>query len=83
MQQYSTLKHEITEQKHNLDKQQLYYESLKNIFKKMMMFWIDDEDNYDDFKDNLCLFKTIYTFNKKEMDVVDNYLKKYKEIKCI
>ena len=48
MQQYSTLKHEITEQKHNLDKQQLYYESLKNIFKKMMMFWIDDEDNYDE-----------------------------------
>lgn len=45
------------------------------------MFWIDDEDNYDDFKDNLCLFKTIYTFNKKELEFIDSYLKKYKEIK--
>lgn len=81
--QYSILKNEITEQKLSIDKQQLYYESLKNIIKKMMVFWIDDDDNYDDFKDNLYLFRSIYNFNKKEVETIDGYLKKYKELKHI
>jgi hypothetical protein len=33
----------------------------------MMNFWIEDEDNYDDFEDNLQLITTIYKFNSKEM----------------
>ena len=81
--QYSILKNEITEQKLSIDKQQLYYESLTNIIKKMMVFWIDDDDNYDDFKDNLYLFRSIYNFNKKEVETIDGYLKKYKELKHI
>jgi len=60
MQQYNVLKSEIVNQKQSMDKQQLYYESLKNVFKKMINFWIDDEDNFDDFRDNLMLFSSIY-----------------------
>ena len=60
MQQYNVLKTEIVHQKQDIDKQTLYYESLKNVFKKMINFWIDDEDNYDDFRDNLMLFGSIY-----------------------
>lgn len=36
-----------------MNRQIAYFESLKNIFKKMMLFWIEDEDNYDDFEDNI------------------------------
>ena len=32
-----------------MDRQLMLYESLKNIVKRNMMFWIDDEDNCDDF----------------------------------
>lgn len=78
LQQYSVLKAEIHEQKVALDKQQLYYESLKNIIKKMMNFWIEDDDNYDDFEDNLQLITTIYKFNTKEMELLKLYLKKYR-----
>jgi hypothetical protein len=75
------LKHEIQEQKQALDRQQLYYESLRNILKKMMNFWIEDDDNYDDFEDNLQLVTTIYKFTPKEMDLMKLYLRKYRELK--
>jgi hypothetical protein len=75
------LKQEIQEQKHALDRQQLYYESLRNILKKMMNFWIEDDDNYDDFEDNLTLVTTIYKFTPKEMDLLKLYLRKYRELK--
>lgn len=75
------MKHEIQEQKQALDRQQLYYESLRNILKKMMNFWIEDDDNYDDFEDNLQLVTTIYKFTPKEMDLMKLYLRKYRELK--
>ena len=78
MQQYNVLKSQIVNQKQSIDKQTVYYESLKNVFKKMMNFWIDDEDNYDDFRDNLMLFGSIYEFNKKEQGLLNMYLEKYK-----
>jgi hypothetical protein len=31
----------------------------------MMNFWVDDEDNYDDFEDNLTMITTIYKFNQR------------------
>lgn len=40
VQQYSVLKSEITQQKQSMDKYQLYHESLRNILKKMMNFWV-------------------------------------------
>lgn len=47
----------------------------------MMNFWIEDDDNYDDFEDNLNLVTTIYKFTPKEMDLLKLYLRKYRELK--
>ena len=47
----------------------------------MMNFWIEDDDNYDDFEDNLQLVTTIYKFTSKEMDLMKLYLRKYRELK--
>ncbi len=49
MQQFAVLKGEIQQQKQSIDRQTVVHESLRNIVKKMMHLWIDDEDNYDDF----------------------------------
>jgi hypothetical protein len=49
----------------------------------MMNFWLDDEDNYDDFEDNLNLITTIYKFNQKELDLLRKYLTMYKLLKHI
>jgi hypothetical protein len=53
------------------------------MVKKMMSLWLDDDDNYDDFEDNLKLLNSVYKFNQKEMELVRKYLKKYKELKGI
>jgi hypothetical protein len=81
--QFSVLKSEITLQKQTIDNHTVYYESIKNMVKKMMSLWLDDDDNYDDFEDNLKLLNSVYKFNQKEMELVRKYLKKYKELKGI
>lgn len=42
LQQYSVMKGEIKHQKETMDRQLMHYESLRNIIKKNMMYWIDD-----------------------------------------
>ena len=49
----------------------------------MMKFWVDDEDNYDDFEDNLTLVTTIYKFNASDLQLIKKYLQKYKQLKHI
>ncbi len=39
-----------------------------------MKLWIEDEDNYEDFEDNLKLMATIYKFNAKEHMLIGKYL---------
>jgi hypothetical protein len=77
------LKNEIQQQKKAIDTQTVYYESIKNILKKMMSLWLDDEDNFDDFEDNLKLITSIYKFNQKDLELMKNYLMKYKKLKNI
>lgn len=48
----------------------------------MMYFWVDEEDNFDDFEDNLTLLTTMYVFSPKEMGLLRGYLGRYKQIKC-
>jgi hypothetical protein len=83
LQQFAVLKGEIQQQKQAIDRQTVYHESLRNILKKMMHLWIDDQDNFDDFEDNLTLVTTLYAFSPKEMHLLRQYLAKYKELKCI
>jgi ribosomal protein S17E len=49
----------------------------------MMHFWVEEDDNYDDFEDNLKLVTNICGFSQKEVRLMESYLEKYKELKDI